>query len=184
MAKRAALKAVTVHGWTGHGATKAEAKADAVARIEKAAGRYTPLTVHHRGLTAVICREPDGWGYFILRPGEQRETAGGLAESRHLSIDGTREGAERRARRHLAQNAFTTGEDATAPAVIIVAEDRREFEYWARWQNGIKAHRVREPDASDAELRAAGDVARSGYTLCPTGRAALAVRAELTATAV
>jgi len=145
-------RTVTVHGWEGHGASIAEAKADAVAKIERAIqGEWMPVTVRYRGMVGICWREPWGWSYTIDRPGSDHGPTSAYFSS---GYDTDRASAVRSMLWHVAQNGFVPGEDPTAPDIIADDHGRREYETWARWQNAFKAHRDAHPDATADECRA------------------------------
>ncbi len=93
------------------------------------------------------------WGYAFHRPtpGETYRL-----ESRGSSCSGwSREQAEFRARRHLAQNAYVAGgDDGSRYLHAADAEGRREHARWCAFQHGY--HEARVAGASDADAHAAG----------------------------
>jgi hypothetical protein len=61
---------VTIHNVTGDGATRAEAKADAEAKLDALVrGSYNPVVIIYRGWTGLVYREPSGWCARTIAPG-------------------------------------------------------------------------------------------------------------------
>lgn len=122
-----------VHGWEGEGPTVKVAKENAVKASETAAkGHYTPMTIHHRGMFGVIFREPEGWCYLLLSPGEQPNYP-----CVHTSPDRRKDRAEEDCRAHLAQNGWAPadGDDVPDPMTTGCSPERvKDQVYWQRWQ--------------------------------------------------
>jgi hypothetical protein len=178
--RRVSVKMVKVYGWEGEGATAADAKAAAVRAIEAAAGgpSYAPRVITFKGHTAVITRDPvRGWEYFLIddtgRPFGSAGPRPGVLDVVYGINDGrgvlggyeNLENAVRRARSHMAQNAFTPGTNpADVAGLILDEEDRREFLGWAVWQNACKNFRDARPDGcDDSEMRVYADDVRVAY---------------------
>jgi hypothetical protein len=163
--RKTTTKTVKVYGWEGQGATAAEAKADAVAKIEQASeGYYLPKVVTWRGCTLFVYREPSNWAYTIecARPedeGKVRLRGGSWRPEWHKEEACLRDGL-----RHLANITHIPGEEPTPPPFLVDEADRREYVRNAAWQNGYKAHKDTHPDADDDDCRAAASEAQYAYS--------------------
>jgi hypothetical protein len=92
---------VDLYGAIGTGATRAEAKAQAAAKIQAAfsdQGSYCPdMFRFPKGETATIYRTLEGWTYGILWPGEEHKRQYGMG------VFATKRDANQAMRRNLAQ---------------------------------------------------------------------------------
>ena len=116
-------------GMPGEGPTVKEAKLDAGRKIEAALhGSYAPTFLTFGDYTALVWREPTGWGYRLLS--EKDNTL-------YASCNDSRDEAMRRAKRHLAQLAELTIPDEEILAYVH-KDDRREIENGIRWQREMR----------------------------------------------
>lgn len=113
---------------TVDGATATEAKtklleaADLILR-----GTYTPVVIRHGRWLAVIARQfttyASTWGYQLL----DLDELDGRKVIYASMMDGTREDAERAARRHMAQNCFTHENPYAGLELLDDPDDRRQY---------------------------------------------------------
>lgn len=112
---------------------------DARAAVETAAlaaltGSYSPTVITAAGWVAVVAREPDGWGYAVA------DVAGAETGARRLypsAEHAERAGAERDARRHLAQLV----DEVTGWELLeeCTQADRDEYARWLTFQRRYRA---------------------------------------------
>lgn len=141
-----------IHGYVGQigdirGAfrtTKAAAEAAAFEAAEAAlTGDYAPRVLFHRGLIALLWREPQlGWMYYVGTPERiamRAQQFGGKLLATTIASEDDADRVERRVRVHLAQNAYHPGDPAEAPDIIRDPTDRAEFAAWVRFQDAYRA---------------------------------------------
>jgi hypothetical protein len=130
--KRKPTVTVEYLGWEGTGRNKTDAKKDAMAKIERAAGSYRPVVFNFRGNMAVAFRCPDGW-YLEFLYGEKLEQPMLLVWG-HGAYE-TQADVGKSARMWLAQQGWD-GQETTAP--ILTDDQQGEFAKWVGFQKAYK----------------------------------------------
>jgi hypothetical protein len=117
---------------SGHGETQEAADEACLEKIRnRFRGTYTPLCLRFRGETILIWRNGDQWSYGFIR--DRAEPVG-------ISLSGewkSREGAERAARRHLAEIGWDEQEETSE--ILVHSDDQVWFRDWARSQKASLA---------------------------------------------
>ena len=116
-------------GMPGEGPTVKEAKLDAGRKIEAALkDSYAPTFLTFGSYTALVWREPSGWGYRLL-PDKEDTLYACCQDSRPDTI--------RQAKRHLAQLADNVVANEAILAYVH-KDDRKEIENNIRWQREMR----------------------------------------------
>jgi hypothetical protein len=123
-------------------------------------GTYCPVFVNAITHAVVIWRQPEeGWTYRIIELTSLKALPT-LLDSEIL-IGNTafagwdRDGCERAARKHLAQNLYSWESHATGEHVILNETDRHEHLWWVGWQD--RYHKAKAAGASDNYAREVAD---------------------------
>lgn len=113
------------------GHTASDAKANMLAKVEKLCdSSLAPSVIHVRGITVLITRDHDGWDMVTLDDGTGQQEGKRLLYTSGFFT--TREEAEQRAYRHIAQQAYRPGAGSTLD--VIPASDRDGREDHVRWE--------------------------------------------------
>lgn len=134
------LKTIDIHGFTGSGATLAEARSDAMRKVGAAIEQdYTPTMVSWRGFTKLIWMTPQGICSAWMRQhaGEERFQVSGVC---HHAAGATMETERQWACIHLAQEAGDNDSDST-PEILADCEPWAHGQWWS-WVAFQRAYRA------------------------------------------
>lgn len=140
---------IDLYGMEGYGSTKAEAKADAEQKLQRATdGFYSPrLYRFHSEYIGLVYRNLNGWHYTYLRPDNTN------ADFYSVGPFQTPGETERKLRAHIAQNLIFVTDD-NGSSVILDERDQLEHTEYVAWQLRYKEYRAQGYNESDCHRMA------------------------------